>query len=439
MKSGVGVLGLVALGFFVVACSSSDGASPSDAGAGDSSTNTNGGPFPDAATDDTDGDGIADTTDNCPAVANADQADQDDDGHGDACDNCPSLANPSQGDADGDKVGDHCDAEAVETASYLFVPEGSTFTLDGSKCYSEQVIVRGTLRVKSVADGGSGSLTIKAPSILVATTGVVDASSAGPLGGLPSPTADHGGFGGGGEGRSCGGGVGGSVGQAGSGGSYGGQGAKPTNNWANDACTSCDDNVGGNHCYGAVGAVYGTNDGADIAVGSGGGAAGNSEGCAGAGGRGGKGGGSIAIVGNTVTIDGVLRANGETPPDPVLATECEDYRASGGGGSGGGIVVSAITSLAGAGALVANGGGGGKALGDLDSTWGWGGGGGGGGRVKVFAAATTFGGILTASAGAGGTIPAEGSDNVPGPAGNDGTTASGSAVPTEWSTLTCTP
>lgn len=388
----------------------------------------------DAASDlDSDGDGTNDTTDNCPAVANADQADKDGDGRGDGCDNCPEVANPNQSDADKDGKGDLCDTEVVDSATTLFVPAGETLVVSGVKCVKNDVLVAGTLKV----DPSVGAVMIKAPRIVVAATGQIDATAAGAAGGASSTLPSHGGNGGAGTGGSCGSGPGNSVGQAGTGGSYGGLGATAgtAHLVAPSTCSACNEVTLEYHCFGKVGDVYGTADGDDLALGSGGGAAGNAPSCTIAA-RGGRGGGSIAIVGTDVAIHGRLSAVGEQPP--VVAGDCAE-RAGGGGGSGGSIVVVAAT-LSGAGSLDATGGQGGASPGDAMAHWAWSGGGGGGGRVKVFTPnATGFSGTTKVLGGAGGTTPSpKGTNNcAPGLAGAAGSAQVVATIPAKYASLAC--
>ncbi len=154
-----------------------------------------------------------------------------------------------------------------------------------------------------------------------------------------------------------------------------------------------DTNVGGGGAYGGAGgvgsetnalggSVYGTTNTPEFDAGSGGG-----------GGYydtiyGGAGGGVVKLSGTTVTINGVLSANGQAGTHgcggiPVNA---------GGGGSGGGIMVSA-TTISGNGSITANGGNGGNG-GSTCS-----GGGGGGGRVLLVSQNYSFTGTATTSPG----------------------------------------
>jgi hypothetical protein len=232
-----------------------------------------------------------------------------------------------------------------------------------------------------------------------------------------------------------------SVGQGGSGATYGGAGGAPNNPWGSstlNACNTCDEPTIA-HCAGARGAAYGTEDGDDVAVGSGGGAGGNSSGCTNSGGLGGRGGGSIVVVGDAVRIEGTISADGEQPA--AANGDACGYRPGGGGGSGGVVLVS-TKNLSGAGTVRALGANGGEALGSLgDNTWGWGGGGGGGGgggRVKLFAVASTFTGTTLATGGLGGVAPAT-SQSFAGDPGSPGTSYASATQPAAFTGLLCLP
>jgi hypothetical protein len=188
------------------------------------------------------------------------------------------------------------------------------------------------------------------------------------------------------------------------------------------------------HCEGAVGPAYGTADGIDLDLGSGGGAAGNTSGCTNAGGDGGRGGGTVTLAASgTITVDGMVSAAGEQPaPDD---SEC-GYRAGGGGGSGGGIHIAAPTIVGAAlASLIASGGDGGEALGDQASTWGWGGGGGGGGRFKLFGV-SSFAGTTEVAGGLGGVAPID-QYSFAGDPGADGSVGGADTVPAEFTELSC--
>lgn len=107
------------------------------------------------------------------------------------------------------------------------------------------------------------------------------------------------------------------------------------------------------------------------------------------------GGGAIhLIISDTLTLDGIISANG--------ATGSGDFEASG-GGSGGSIWIE-TNSLTGAGTVSANGGNGGSTR--LGNAYGRGGGG-GGGRIAIYAAASTFTGSYSLNPGSGGSCPTD--------------------------------
>ena len=411
---------------------------------GDSSTGSSGdsstGSSSTGEPEDGDDDGIADVDDNCPADANPDQLDGDKDLVGDVCDNCVAIANPDQADGNADGIGDACANEIINTPDLLFIPAGKTLDKGGVACH-KQVIVHGTLKVPAFANNDTtGTITIKADTILVGATGIITADAAGQAGGAKSPSL--GGLEGVGPGKACGGGPGSSVGQGGTGASYGGLGAGPNNNYGNgNACNACNQPNGPSHCEGAPGPVYGTANADDIAMGSGGGSAGNSSGCNSAGGVGGRGGGSIILLANvSVTIEGTVTALGEEPaPDNQMAN-CGNgnYRAGGGGGAGGGIVIASDTVSGPGTAIVrASGGRGGEALGEpLNQTWGWAGGGGGGGRIKLYAPNNTFTGKTEVLGGAGGKFPATGNSFGADP-GAAGSTFTNAAIPAIYDNPNC--
>ena len=302
-------------------------------------------------------------------------------------------------------------------------------------CFSE-VRIYGGINVPDYNMGMGGTLSIKSEgNIILWDTGWINADAAGQPGGAKSGQQGTGGYGGGGMGPGCGGGPGNSVGQGGTGAAYGGLGGTPNNTWANNnPCNQCSQaNVG--HCEGVSGPVYGTANGADFAIGSGGGAGGNSSGCTNSGAPGGRGGGAVLLASNTtVGVDGLITVNGEQPPTDN--SNC-GYRPGGGGGSGGAIVLAAAAIEGGGGGnLVAHGGNGGAALGETGAqTWGWGGGGGGGGRIKLFGS-NQFAGSTSVTAGAGGTAPNT-SQSFPGDPGAAGSVAMVDAVPMEYMNISC--
>src|SRR5690606_19864871 len=262
-----------------------------------------------------------------------------------------------------------------------YVPEGEALERAGQHCYRE-IRISGLVTVTPWDGTTGGTLILSAThGITVGDTGTIDARGAGERGGLPSPEAARGGFDGEGPGRGCGGGDGGAVAQAGSGAGYGGAGGIPGNPYTLQTCPVCSQATLDN-CAGPIGQPYGTSDGSDVAIGSGGGAAGNSSGCANAGGPGGAGGGAVVLASGTqIVVDGSILAAGAQPPPDLTAC---GYRAGGGGGSGGSIALASPSVAVGESALLdASGGQGGEGMGFYVGTpsWAWGGGGGGGGRV----------------------------------------------------------
>lgn len=389
---------------------------------------------------DMDDDGILDVDDNCPEFANPGQADKDADTVGDACDNCASVVNPVQGDLDFDDVGDWCDTEVINVPEMLYVPEGTDHPMSGDNCYTGEVRIYGAVQVVpfELATPGSGTLLLRSEvAILVAAMGMVDGAGAGFAGGLSAPA--DGGLTGEGPAAGCGGGPGGCVANGGSGGGHGGIGgtADSTTPYAMDnLCTLCSQATEA-HCYGSAGAMEGTLDGLDAAMGSGGGSGGNSCGCASVGAPGGAGGASIVLVANErVRIGGVVVADGATPGTDADVELC-GYRPGGGGGAGGGLLIAAGMVEGGPMSLLsANGGNGGEALGDAASTWGWAGGGGGGGRVKVFAPMLDFMGNMVAVGGLGGAPPV-GPNSFAGFAADDGTVFTTDVIPPPLTMVSC--
>jgi Carboxypeptidase regulatory-like domain len=150
-------------------------------------------------------------------------------------------------------------------------------------------------------------------------------------------------------------------------------------------------NKGAGGGYGAVGgasasgAPGGTNYGSStqpVDRGSGGGAGANTFF------GGSDGGGAVCLlVGDTLTVNGVLSANGNA-----------GLQDDSGGGAGGSIWVVANT-VSGSGVITANGG-----AGEL-----FGGGGGAGGRIAIYSRTNTFAGVLSANGGAGATVGGNGS------------------------------
>ncbi|HWB82138.1 MAG TPA: hypothetical protein VG755_44550, partial [Nannocystaceae bacterium] len=356
--------------------------------------------------------------------------DSDGDGTTDDLDNCVLVYNAAQTDVDLDGTGDLCDDEIVDDGVTLFVPAGAVYELDDFLCYDE-VRIEGTIAVVPVAEGGLGAILLQAARITITDGALVDGDGAGYLGG--SPGSDAGGEGGNGIGAGCGGGPGDCVGQAGSGAGYGGQGGMPGDPLAaGNACEACSD-AETTSCSGSAGPITGSDDQADIDLGSGGGAAGNSCGCMDAGGRGGHGGGGVGLIATElVHVDGTITVNGETPP--VDASAC-GFRPGGGGGSGGGIAIAA-PQIDGNAMLSVRGGDGGSSPGDDLSASGWGGGGGGGGRVKIFSPASSFAGTIALAGGQGGAAPIE-ANSFAGLPGADGIAHTDVSVPQEYGQLPC--
>ncbi|MFH1171732.1 MAG: T9SS type A sorting domain-containing protein [bacterium] len=152
----------------------------------------------------------------------------------------------------------------------------------------------------------------------------------------------------------------------GSGGSYGGQGG--ASGWGTTAPPP-----------------YGTADGPDIQMGSGG--ANQTLGV------GGPGGAQIALHAPTLNVTGMITVNG------AQGSDVADWGDGGGGGAGGGIYLDGKDVVI-SGALSANGGRGGNSTGYSTRR---GGGGGGGGRIKVFYCSLSLTGSYSVAGGAGGT------------------------------------
>jgi len=227
--------------------------------------------------------------------------------------------------------------------------DGTTVTLSGQFRYEKVEIINGGILFVGPYDGSAGgSLVLRARSIFVDATSAIVADGAG-FRGLDNQ-----------NGEGPGGGIGGTaVFDGADGGAYGGAGGQGTRD---------DDQLdpvalGGN--------PYGSADGLDIQMGSGGGAAGAADGDFG--GAGGNGGGAIALVALKIVIEGIVSTNGM----PGVGSEGD----ASGGGSGGGILLAGLkVSLSGA--LSTNGGDGAEIgpgiPGDGSA------GGGGGGRIKIF-------------------------------------------------------
>lgn len=243
-------------------------------------------------------------------------------------------------------------AAVIDNAEQLYVPLGETYTLYGTHSYSGSVVIEGTVYVTGYSGAaGTGTLELVASDITV--SGTIDGNDRGYRTG---------------EGFGAGSWPGG-------GGAYGGNGG--ASGWGNPG-----------------GTAYGTADGADIDMGSGGASQ--------TGGVGGPGGASVSLFANTLTISGLITVNGSQ------GTDIPGFGDGGGGGAGGGILVKTI-SVTISGTLSANGLRGGNSQRR-------GGGGGGGGRIKIFYGTLNKAGMsYSASGGAGGS----------GPSGNGSAGASG--------------
>jgi len=230
----------------------------------------------------------------------------------------------------------------TDDADILYVGLGEEYTLDGTHSYNQYVNIEGTLYVTGYnGSGTTGTLELIAPEIAV--SGTINGNGRG------YRTAE---------------GPGAIDTYPGGGGAYGGNGG--ASGWGNPG-----------------GTAYGTADGSDIQMGSGG--ANQTLGI------GGPGGASVTLSADTLTISGSIIFNGNQGSD---VTEWGD---GGGGGAGGGILID-TTSATISGTLSANGGRGGNSVERR------GGGGGGGGRIKIFYALSlnTGGATITYSGGAGG-------------------------------------
>ncbi|MQY65434.1 MAG: hypothetical protein GH147_02985, partial [Clostridia bacterium] len=230
-------------------------------------------------------------------------------------------------------------ATVTDNPSDLIVPAGESYTLDGSHTYTNSVQIDGTLYVIPYdGTGNTGRLELVAPVITI--NGSINIDGKGYQGGLKTQVGTRDGDGpGGGKSANDGGGAG-----------YGGN--------------------GGEHQSGTGGIAYGsiTQPGE---LGSGGGGGFYSDG--------GEGGGTIRIdVSSTLTINGIIKANGGSN----VATR--NYY--GGGGSGGSIYI--VTNvLAGNGCIKANGG---------DGT-----NGGAGGRIAIYYTTDSYTGTISAYGGTG--------------------------------------
>src|SRR4030042_5344152 len=155
----------------------------------------------------------------------------------------------------------------------LIIPEGETVSFSGYHKYLTKVEIAGTLNI----DPPEVPLVLQAPIIIIQPTGIINGNEKGYLEGPGlGHWSDIPGF--------CGGSSGG--------GGYGGRGG-------NCCCIDSDYH----YTPGGCGLTYGTSDGFDIDMGSGGLDDSSSYDC--------RGGGCIILIGyNSVTISGALYANG---------------------------------------------------------------------------------------------------------------------------------
>lgn len=224
----------------------------------------------------------------------------------------------------------------------LEVASGTTAYIDGTVRY-RTVTVRsgGTLRVRSVGSGGTGTLTLKAEQVVVEQGGAIDATGAGYSG-----TSGDGGTPG------CCPAAAGAAGPAdkkapGGGGGNGGKGA-----------AGCPGGGKGGEAYANLDNAY---------PGAAGGASSFGAPMSGIPNAGGRGGGSILILAASVTVDGDILADGA----PGVS-----YGGVGSGAGAGGVIRIDAWELHGTGKLSARGGDGAQAYAGI-------GGGGGGGVIHV--------------------------------------------------------
>lgn len=221
---------------------------------------------------------------------------------------------------DGDGTSCALPATVVDDAACLFVPAGETYTVSGSRTYTDIVHVEGTLLVEEWEGSAPlGTLDIEVPTVIV--NGSILADGAGyrcnALCGGGGADSEGPGFGDHVYTTMCGGSF------MGAGAGHGGAGQAP------------EIVVGG-----VGGTAYGTDEGLTVSMGSGGG----SGNCV----DGGDGGGSISLTAESIDVMGVIGADGGDGQAGCSA---------GGGGSGGGIVLVAHDVTIGTGAVVrANGG-----------------------------------------------------------------------------------
>lgn len=217
----------------------------------------------------------------------------------------------------------------INDSDQLYVGAGESYTLYGQNTYNQSVEIYGTLYLTDYQGSDSdGTLTLEAPTITI--DGEINANGKGFRGGVNYSSLQAGE----GPGRAV----------DGAGGGYGG--------------------LGGNSGHGGIGgSSYGTISASDIYMGSGGG---HANGYSSSTVSGGDGGGCISLLGDFISVSGIITANGQNG---------DNYGWGAGGGSGGGILLSAEDILI-DGYLSSLGGDGGAGT--------WSGGGGSGGRIKLF-------------------------------------------------------
>ena len=296
---------------------------------------------------------------------------------------------------------------------------GKTVTLSGTHYYRNvKIINRGVLRVKDYDGSTGGNLTIIAMGdIYIDSTSKIIADGAGYRGGKGNPGIRYSNTQPGSPGEGPGGGGGGSHeglrlgGTGGGGGGYGGIGG------AGGAAYN------GTPIPGDGGGAYGDKTSLRVMMGSGGGGgeAGGYKGNGDKGGDGGDGGGAIILrADGTITVNGLISANGENGGQGYgwRWRKWAWYSGGGGGGgSGGGILLYAKRIII-SGRVRAEGGDGGSHD-PLEGAWGFGGGGGGGsgGRIKIIGETVSIRGRVSVAGGSGG----KGARTYSGKDGSDGT------------------
>ncbi|MDD5687086.1 MAG: hypothetical protein PHE88_04555 [Elusimicrobia bacterium] len=220
----------------------------------------------------------------------------------------------------------------TDNSSDLIILATETYTLSGTHTYTNSVQIYGTLFITQYnGSGSSGRLELSASTVII--NGKIDATGKG----YPQ---------------------------------YQGPGA-PTGN------TSAGGSYGG---FGGMGTIYGSIY-LPIDIGSGGGASAPSLG------TGGTGGGAVKITANTLTVNGVITANGTNGGDGSYGGNWPA-----GGGSGGSVYINANIVI-GTGTITANGG--------SDSNRSERGCGGGGGRIAIYYMTNNLTGIITSYGGPG--------------------------------------